>query len=821
MKFIASRLARIASVLTLVTTAAAQTLPAEPVASQPEPAGGGGGTGRGGGVPADLKPLLVTGRNEMRLVTEHYTSDRGLLSRFHEIPRNRNLTGGGGGGGGGGRGGAGGGRSGDGGAGAGRGGDAEAATQDGTGRGGADLSPLAPPEPQAGGGGGRGGRGAAGGGTAAEGNSPSMSYTHIAKMKRFDADWAAALEKIDASKLSAPAQADLQALKSRIAANARAIDAQAANQKLIEPLLPFAQAVVGLEEARRRMESMDAEKAAIALLKVSRQVAEFQRSLEAGINDPTKMPSLRFSKATVARAAYVVDGLQATLRDWFAFYNDYDPMFTWWIPQQHKETDAALAAYANFLRNQLAAAAPDELPAGPAPEPVAMAAAPAWDQVPDLQGLLAYPHNELVTIEQRFGNVGGGAGRGGRGGRTPQVAAEWLAALKTLDFDNLSRNAQVDYLRMRNSLDVTIKRANTPPQQNIPRKEPNERLNGQALIAPVGRQALQFGLDEEMIPYTPEELLQLAEVEFKWCDDEARAASIALGQGGDLHNAMEIAKANHMPAGKQPDMIRDLMREAVTFMRQKELITVPLIDYETLQMEMMSAQRQLVNPYFTGGALISVSYPVTSMTTQQRLESMRGNNFNFARATVHHELIPGHNMVAYMGPRFSPLRGGSLGSTPFYNEGWAVYWEIRFYDLGYARTPEEKLGFLFWRMMRCARIVFSLNYHLGNWSGKECVDYLVSRIDSERENAAAEVTRSFNGSYPPLYQAGYLLGALQFRSLHGELVKSGKMTEMQFHDGIMRQPQMPVPLMKLAVSKDKLSADMPLGWKFYGDLSQK
>jgi uncharacterized protein (DUF885 family) len=300
-----------------------------------------------------------------------------------------------------------------------------------------------------------------------------------------------------------------------------------------------------------------------------------------------------------------------------------------------------------------------------------------------------------------------------------------------------------------------------------------------------------------------------------------KQASTDMGFGGDMHKAMEAAKNHHVPAGKQPDMIRDLMREDVDYLRKNDLITVPLIDYETLRMEMMSPQRQLVNPYFTGGTLISVSYPATSMTTQQRLESERGNNYDFARATVHHELIPGHNLTWYLTPRYAPFRGGELGSTPFYNEGWAVYWEIRFYDMGFARTPEEKVGFLFWRMMRCARIVFSLNYHLGNWSGHECVDYLVNRIASERENAAAEVTRSFNGSYAPLYQAGYLLGALQFRSLHHELVDSKQMTEKQFHDAVLQQPQMPVSLVRLALSKDKLSANMPFDWKFYGDLPGK
>ena len=40
--------------------------------------------------------------------------------------------------------------------------------------------------------------------------------------------------------------------------------------------------------------------------------------------------------------------------------------------------------------------------------------------------------------------------------------------------------------------------------------------------------------------------------------------------------------------------------------------------------------------------------------------------------------------------------------------------------------------------------------------------------------AEGEVRRSFNGSYPPLYQMAYMTGGLQLRALHHELVDSGK-----------------------------------------------
>src|SRR5205807_1912857 len=102
---------------------------------------------------------------------------------------------------------------------------------------------------------------------------------------------------------------------------------------------------------------------------------------------------------------------------------------------------------------------------------------------------------------------------------------------------------------------------------------------------------------------------------------------------------------------------------------------------------------------------------------------------------------------------------------PFWIEGWALYWEMLMWDQGFPRTPEERVGMLFWRMHRAARILFSLRVHLGKMTPQEAVDFLVERVGHERANAEGEVRRSFNGSYPPLYQAAYMLGGLQFRAL--------------------------------------------------------
>jgi len=204
------------------------------------------------------------------------------------------------------------------------------------------------------------------------------------------------------------------------------------------------------------------------------------------------------------------------------------------------------------------------------------------------------------------------------------------------------------------------------------------------------------------------------------------------------------------------------------------------------------------------------------MSHEQKMMSMRGNNIPFSRATVFHELIPGHELQGFIAARFRPYRS-ALGSTPFINEGWALYWELLLYDMKFQKTPEDRVGALFWRMHRCARIIFSLSFHLGKMTPDECIKFLIDRVGHEQENASAEVRRSFGGDYSPLYQAAYLLGGMQIYSLHRELVDSGKMTNRQFHDALLRENRMPVELIRASLTKQPLTRDYSASWKFYGD----
>ena len=721
-------------------------------------------------VPRELTSLLTPRRSEMRLVVTRYQADRVLLSGNYAgaVPAGRSARG---------------------------------------------PAPTRVDSSSAGGRGTGAGGGLSGTAVPTDTTVVPVSSARIARLRRFGRSWQAALDRLDASRLSDSARADLDALRKTVRADLARLDGEEDQLAHVASLMPFAPRLVTLIEARIRLEDIDAQRAAGVVTEVTEQIAALPATLPA-----TREQALRAASATAT--------LRENLVTWFRFYDGYDPLFTWWMRLPYRDLDLALLRYATLLRDTVAARAPATANGQSALVPTAQRAsaspAPTFGEVPDLVELMALPQDEMRGVVERYTaavNNGRGGGRGNPGAPPAEdpdakFYEAWLAALRTLDFDRLSRNAQVDYLYLKKISEVRLARMGTALPSNPPRKADVSGIPGPAR----GREGLIRDLQDELIPYTPEQLIELADREFAWVESEMKTSSRQMGFGDDWKRALEQTKTMHVPPGGQPAMIRDLIVEAIDYLREQDLLTMPEVDAESQRMIMMTPERQLVNPFFTGGAQISVSYPTDSMPYRLRLESMRGNNRPWSHATAFHEMIPGHNLVGYLGPRYADYRANLGAGGPFFGEGWPVYWETILYDKGFHDTPEERIGALFWRMHRCARIIFSLRFHMGQWSPQEAIDFLVDRAGHERANATAEVRRSFQGGYGPLYQAAYLLGALQLRGLRREVVDSKRMSEKAFHDEILRQGSMPVALLRLALGSQPLTRDMSIDWAFYGAL---
>jgi len=543
----------------------------------------------------------------------------------------------------------------------------------------------------------------------------AVSQRRRDRFRKFYSEWLASLQSLNFDSMSEDGKIDYLLFKNHLEYELRQLDIQSRQLSEIEPLVPFATQIVELEEARRNMATIDSAKTAATLNDLRKQVDERRRAVER---------STDIKKTVANRAALAINSLRGTLRNWYTFYNGYDPMFTWWNEEPYKALDQSMNNYATFITEKIV-------------------------------GIRSEGSSQTAA----------GPNRGGQGQQRPASA--------------------------------------------------NARPGDASDIVgdPIGREALLSELRSEMIPYTPEEIIAIGEKEMAWCENEMKKASRELGYGDDWHKALEHVKNLYVEPGKQPEMIRDLALEAIKFVEDNNLVTVPELAKESWRMEMMTPERQLVSPFFLGGETILVSFPTNTMAHEQKMMSMRGNNIHFARATVHHELIPGHHLQGFMAARNKPYR--AIFGTPFWSEGNALYWELLLWDLGFAKTPENKIGMLFWRMHRCARIIFSLSFHLEKMTPQECIDLLVNKVGHERDNATAEVRRSFDGSYGPLYQIAYLIGGLQQYAMHKELVDSGKMTNRAYNDALLKENRIPIEMLRAAITNQKLTRDFVTNWRFY------
>ena len=544
----------------------------------------------------------------------------------------------------------------------------------------------------------------------------NMDYapTRRARFREFYRGWQSQLRSLDFDKLSQQGRIDYVLMNHSLRHSLGLLDREETQWAESAPVLPFGKDIFTLIDSRRRMEKIDPQQAAVALVRLGKQVEDVSKAVVAGLSatDTSRTQSraqkpegngeiapLKVNKVVAHRSAEALNGLKSDLKSWYDFYSGYDPLFTWWVRDPYKRADSLMTAYYKTLHERIVGFRPGQ------PDPI--------------------------------------------------------------------------------------------------------------IGDPIGRDAIIADLRDEMIAYDPEDLVKIAEIEFAWSEAEMKKAAKELGFGDNWKAALDKVKEKYVPPGEQPELIRRLAFEAIDFVEKRDLITVPPLARDIWRIEMMSPERQRVSPFFLGGEVILVSYPTDGMTHEEKLMSMRGNSPHLSHATVFHELIPGHHLQGFMNSRYEAHRRGAFG-TPFWTEGWALYWEMLLWDQGFNATPEDRVGALFWRMHRSARIIFSLGFHLGTMTPQQAIDYLVDRVGHERANAEAEVRRSFLGTYPPLYQLAYMMGGLQFRSLHQELVGSGRMTNKAFHDAIMQGGAMPVEMVRAMLTNAPLTRDYQAQWLYRG-----
>ena len=504
-------------------------------------------------------------------------------------------------------------------------------------------------------------------------------------------EWGAELDAIAFDDLSVAGRVDFHLLKQRISKGRRWRNQEQRRYEESKAWLPFAEAVIELEERRLAIEPVDPETAAGHLNDACKATKTVLETLMASGKNAGLDPAA--ANAVVGCAGT----LKAQIENWFKERNGYDPLVSWWVENPYRELIDTLDAYVKVLKTEV--------------------------------------------LGEKEGSI-------------PPIAS-----------------------------------------------------------APLGRAFIVSALRDEAIAYSPEALIDIAEQELTWCEAEADRAAAELGYSENRAGAIEHIKTLHVQPGEQPYQGRALAEEAVAFLDDNGLISIPEHARRIWRQTMIPPETQASYPFLWGGETMGMSFAHSAMSHTQKLSSMRSNNIPFLRATVHHELIPGHHLQMYKQARCNVHRHGY--GTAFCGEGWPLYWELLLFEMGFPKTPADRLGFLFWRLHRCARVMVVLGFHIGRYTISDCLDLVIGRVGHELEGGTSQVRWLTGGGPEPLYGAAYMLGGLQLRALRRELVDGGVMTERAFHDAVLEANSMPIELLRALLTRTPPARDDKPAWHFY------
>ena len=174
--------------------------------------------------------------------------------------------------------------------------------------------------------------------------------------------------------------------------------------------------------------------------------------------------------------------------------------------------------------------------------------------------------------------------------------------------------------------------------------------------------------------------------------------------------------------------------------------------------------------------------------------------FTWSMETLYlHEAVPGHHFQISLAQENAALPAFMrFGGNTAYVEGWALYAESLWPELGIETDPYARMGGLNDEMLRAMRLVVDSGLHAFGWTRDQAIDYMMANSPESRTDATAEVERYIAN---PGQALAYKIGQLTILKLKAEArAKLGaRFDPRAFHAVVLDTGALPMPVLEAKV----------------------
>ena len=165
-----------------------------------------------------------------------------------------------------------------------------------------------------------------------------------------------------------------------------------------------------------------------------------------------------------------------------------------------------------------------------------------------------------------------------------------------------------------------------------------------------------------------------------------------------------------------------------------------------------------------------------------------------------HEAVPGHHYQISLAQENVALPAFiRFGGNTAYVEGWALYAETLWKELGVESDPYQRMGGLNDEMLRAMRLVVDTGIHAKGWSRDQAIAYMLANSPMGRTDATAEVERYIS---IPGQALAYKIGQLTILRMKAkaQAAQAAAFDPRAFHAQVLDTGALPMPVLEKKIA---------------------